>query len=302
MPKTLVLFVYHEYNKRVQHFVEKSIFCDSNVDFVLICNGTAPPPNLPSYVHVLIRPNIGFDFGGWSHALLFETEDGKKIYEKYDSFVFVNSSVIGPFLQPGFSGPWTNVFLNGLKGNVKLFGSTINCCDDPLTKAHVQSYLFAMRKETLEYLIAVEIFSTSKYAETFTEAIWGKEVEMSRKVLARGWNIGCLLPQYKGVDFTFTTKKLSAYYNVTWHDVMNRESRNVAWNEYQLVFVKGNRLEIDSIEELKGLEKPTVSSSAMVSIRNLSMRNTNTDWQRNAQSPLVKGLRNASMKLLAIKR
>ena len=37
------------------------------------------------------RNNIGYDFGGWSNALL--TND---LYKNYDNFIFANSSVIGP--------------------------------------------------------------------------------------------------------------------------------------------------------------------------------------------------------------
>ena len=257
MSKTLVLFVYHIYNKRVKHFIEKSIFYDPNVDFVVISNNGYPPPYVPPYVKTLVRANIGFDFGGWSHALLLENQaegGGKKFYEDYDQFIFVNSSVMGPFLTPGFAGKWTDIYLQGLQGNIKLFGSTINCCEEPQTKAHVQSYIFSMNKETLEHLISCEIFSTSNYAATFGDAIWCKEVLMSRKVIERGWNIGCLLPQYRGVDLTFQSRPVKSY-PIKWGDLMTKESRKVDWNEYQLVFVKGNRLEINSTEDLKLIDR-----------------------------------------------
>jgi hypothetical protein len=254
MSKTLVLFVYHIYNKRVKHFLQKSIFYDPNVDFVVISNNGHPPPYVPPYVKIFVRPNVGYDFGGWSHALIAENEPGKRLYENYDRFIFVNSSVVGPFLQPGFVGKWTDIYLNGLVGNVKLFGSTINGMDSPEVKAHVQSYIFSMDKETLEYLMACEIFSLTNYAATFNDAILTKEIAMSRKVIDKGWNIGCLIPQYRGVDFTFKTRSANSY-ATKWGDLMYRDSRNVAWNEYQLVFVKGNRLEINSTEDFKLMDK-----------------------------------------------
>ena len=82
------------------------------------------------------------------------------LYENYDKFIFVNSSVIGPFIPSYYKGKWTDIYLNSLKDNVKLFGSTINTCGNPLHLSHVQSYIFAMDKHTLQYLIDVEIFST----------------------------------------------------------------------------------------------------------------------------------------------
>lgn len=102
--------------------------------------------NLPSYVKTMRRNNIGYDFGGWSDALLTN-----ELYTNYENFVFVNSSVVGPFTPGYFTDNWVNAYINGLKGNIKLFGSTINTIRDPLHKSHIQSYIFAMNKETLLY-------------------------------------------------------------------------------------------------------------------------------------------------------
>jgi hypothetical protein len=254
MPRLLVLFVYHIYNKRVQHFIDKCIFEDPDIDFVVISNNGTFTPRLPPYVKQVIRPNVGYDFGGWSDALLTD-----RLYERYDHFIFVNSSVIGPFIRPG-SGivKWPDVYLGGLTGNVKLFGSTINSCHNPVTESHVQSYIFAVDKETLQYLINVGIFSNTKYTRTLHETVVEREIGMSRKVLEHGWNIGSLMPQYHGVDFTFRTKPITAYPSSMWLDeIMQTQFRNNVWNEYQLVFVKGNRLGIDSTEDLRTQDNST---------------------------------------------
>ena len=36
--KLLVLYVFHDYNDRVKHFIENCIFYDENVDFIVISN------------------------------------------------------------------------------------------------------------------------------------------------------------------------------------------------------------------------------------------------------------------------
>ena len=64
---------------------------------------------------------------------------------------------------------------------------------------------------------------------------------MSRKIIENGWNIGCLLPCYQNVDFTFTNKKFWEYGIENMDDLMYPCHRNVKWNDYQLVFIKGNR-------------------------------------------------------------
>ena len=155
----------------------------------------------------------------------------------------MNSSVSGPFLPEKHEGKWTDIYLDGLKNNVKLFGSTINTIRDPLHKSHVQSYIFCLDKETLEHLILCGIFSKTNYAKSFIEAVYDKEVLMSRKIIEKGWNIGSLLPLYDGVDFTFINKHPKDYDIRFMGDVMFDKYMNKLWKKTDLVFVKGNRIE-----------------------------------------------------------
>lgn len=239
MKKLLVLYVFHVYNDRVKHFIENCIFYDENIDFIIISNNKDNIFTVPEYVKTLFRDNVGYDFGGWSDALLTNN-----LYENYEYFIFVNSSVIGPFLPSHYKGKWTDIYINGLQDNIKLFGSTINTLWDPLNGSHVQSYIFSMDKTTLIYLIDCEIFSINNYAKTFGEAIYNKEVLMSRKIIENNWNIGSLFLPYKNVDFTFKTKKPEEY-NIEYHnDIMFEHFKNKLWNIYEVVFVKGNRIKV----------------------------------------------------------
>jgi lipopolysaccharide biosynthesis protein len=240
MTKTLVLFVFHELNDRIRTFICQAIFFDADTDFILISNDKSNELRLstllPPYVKVLYRDNIGYDFGGWSDGLL----EGE-LYRGYENFIFVNSSVVGPFIVPYYKGRWTDIYLGELTDTLQLFGSTINTIQDPLNKSHVQSYIFAMKRETLEFLMINGIFSR-QYAQNFGEAIWNKEILMSRMIIARGGNIGSLLPQYKGVDFRFHERSPESYGIQFLDDVMFQGFRGSLWNEFQLVFVKGNRI------------------------------------------------------------
>ena len=239
MTKTLVLYIYHKINKRVIDFIDNCIFYDENTDFIIISNNKKNNIKVPKYVKKLFRHNIGYDFGGWSEALLADD-----LYKAYDNFIFVNSSVIGPFIPSYYKGKWTDIYIGGLTNNVKLFGSTINTCEDPINRSHVQSYIFAMDKNTLKYLIAHEIFSITNYANTFDDAIEQKEVLMSRKIIENGWNIGSLLTYYNNVDFTFRQKRPEDYNIIFLDDVMYNKYQNYIWDKYELVFIKGNRIKI----------------------------------------------------------
>ena len=150
---------------------------------------------------------------------------------------------MGPFIPSYYKNKWTDIYINGLQNNVKLFGSTINTSNyDPLNKSHVQSYIFAMDKTTLNYLINCDIFSMTNYAKTFDDAIWLKEVLMSRKIIENNWNIGSLFKYYKNVDFTFRNKKPEEYNIKFLDDIMYPEFVNSLWNVYEIVFIKGNRV------------------------------------------------------------
>ena len=231
--KILVLYVFHKYNERVEHFIKHAIFKDPMFDFVIICNDRTIEIAVPDYVTVLKRDNIGYDFGAWSEGLLRDDR-----YKAYNYCVFVNSSIIGPYLPDGYTKPWPFRFLDGLHGNIRLFGSTINTIRDPVNKSHVQSFAFAMDREALEYLISKEIFSLTKFAQTFKDAIWQHEVRMSREVLTHGWNIGSLMHHYTDVDFTFASRD-PASYGIMWHDDLMYPACGL--DRKEVMFMKGNR-------------------------------------------------------------
>lgn len=236
--KTVVLYCFHKYSARVKQFIQTGIFKDPNVDFIIICNHPTLKVRVPSYVQYINRENNGYDFGAWSDVVL-----DHDLVNKYDHFIFVNSSVSGPYTDK----KWTDIFLKGLQGNIKLYGCTINAMskyylsEDPMYRSHVQSYLFCMDKKTLAFLIEKGIFSKT-YVKTFNNAIVYKEVLMSRYIIEKGWNIGSILPYYQGVDFTFKTKKLKKYAQFL-SNIMTPKYENKLWTKEQLIFVKGNSIQ-----------------------------------------------------------
>jgi hypothetical protein len=241
MKKNLaVLYVFHEYNDRVQHFLENCIFYDQDIDWFIISNNKSNVFSVPDYAKTIFRDNIGYDFGGWSDALI-----KYGLHDKYENYIFANSSIIGPFIPSYCKTKWTDIYLDGLKDNIKIFGSTINTSEIPLRESHVQSYIFAMDSTTLKFLIDCDIFSISNYAKNFNEAICHKEILMSLKIIENGGNIGSLHKYYEGVDFTFSSKKPSDYNIYFANDIMKPHQRGVLWNEHELVFIKGNRIPLN---------------------------------------------------------
>ena len=233
--KILILYAFHELNDRVVYFLKNGIFYDKNIDYILICNNqiNLNDLNIPDFVKIVYRENTGYDFGAWSYGLL-----ENNLYLNYEYFIFLNSSVYGPFTKK----KWTDYYINNLNDDIRLFGSTINCCKNPKTLAHVQSYVFSINLETLKYLIKCEIFSLTNLSKTFNDCILNKEILMSRKILENGWNISSLYPKYyKNIDFKFKNKSPQEY-NVVFHnDIIIKDEYYKSWINESIIFVKGNR-------------------------------------------------------------
>ena len=242
--KTLVLFVFHEINKRVTQFIERCVYYNNNTHFLFICNNPTLEFNVPDYCSKLWRENLGWDFGGWAYGL-FNNDN----YKKYDYFIFVNSTVDGPYLPENTTKKWTEFYLEGLN-NCELFGSTINgggiTSSKHLIHAHVQSYIFSLKKKTLEYIISTNKIFTLNYDETYKnknerrkkQHAQGLEDKLSKLIIQNNWNIGCRMKIYENVDFT----NKESHKNVKQYgDIMNRASKNKLWTPEELIFIKGNR-------------------------------------------------------------
>jgi hypothetical protein len=286
--KLLVLFVFHTINNRVHNFFNNCIFDDDNIDFIIIANGKHNINNIPKNIYdkknviTFIRDNIGYDFQGWSEALITNN-----LYENYHNFIFLNSSVMGPYMESYGGYKWTDIYINGLNyNNIKLFGSTINTgCNqgttNPLSMSHVQSYIFSMDKTTLKYLINCKIFSINNNANTYKEAIHNKEILMSRKIIENNWNIGSLMSYYKDVDFTFNDKKPEDYNISFLDDIMWNRFRNKIWTNNELVFIKGNRCQINKYNDIFGDPVPFKEKNLILEYIDKDLKHIHKSFKEN---------------------
>jgi hypothetical protein len=70
---------------------------------------------------------------------------------------------------------------------------------------------------------------------------------MSQLVLKNNWNIGSLLPYYKDVDF----RNPSTIKKQILDDLTFQPCYNLLWNEYDVVFIKGNRINLENYFRFK---------------------------------------------------
>ncbi|PNH09423.1 hypothetical protein TSOC_003960, partial [Tetrabaena socialis] len=146
-------------------------------------------PKLPPNARYVVHPNECYDLGtyGWILNCL------RAASKQFKFFVFVNSSVRGPFV-PSYAtyAHWSLMMTQYLRGHVKLVGSTINCEIMP----HVQSYAFATDGRGLQMLRRGGALDCH---HDRTAAIQNGELHLSRVMYNNSYTIGSLMADQRHV-------------------------------------------------------------------------------------------------------
>lgn len=199
------MYAYYEKNEQylenLRYFLKNVIVKNPPIDFFVIINGKCSIKTFPRNVRVIHRENKGFDFGAFSHCI------SKHMKRTYDYYIFLNSSVRGPFPK---DIDWVHAFLNLFNNDVKLVGTSINLLDG---LPHVQSQFFVLDKEGFSYLKDEHKFFDEKDpvfdSQDINEIIWSKEIRMSSLILEKGWNINAILMNYKNRDYRKLKKNIN---------------------------------------------------------------------------------------------
>lgn len=231
--KTLILYTFHELSSNVEFFIKHAIFQSDQYHFRFIINNeNINYLELPFYSSCIIRKNIGpHDFGGWSEGLLRDD-----YYKKFNRFIFINSSVMGPFVKITEKENWVELFCQKLTNNVVLVGSTINTTREPRWLTHVQSYAFAVTFEGIKILIENKIFCLEENLSKRNLIIEFKEIKMSRCILKNGYNIGSMYPTiFDKFDFVNSVPEIQN--DICYPKFLPATTNNV----YLVMFVKTER-------------------------------------------------------------
>jgi hypothetical protein len=240
-PKILILYVFHEANEIVEYFLKCGIIEAENISYLFIINNLESDYEkfilTSKNVQVLVRENKYADFGGWSDGLVHQDN-----INKYEYFIFLNSSCVGPFVHPNVSENWISIFLKGLhRDDIKLFGTTINTCEEDSGElAHVQSWAFCMRQKEVKLCLENKIFDPVNYTDMDTkhDLIYRHEIPMSRLIIKNGGNIGAMTKLYHKVDFRKPeTNKFGWFDDIAIAGGYLGETTN----PYEVMFVKANR-------------------------------------------------------------
>jgi len=223
------------------------------VDYIIVANGYKCTPcdvilpeilSLPElsrkengWVTVLRRKNLGMDFGGFMHAIQWIQLHRRG---KYKYFVFLNSSLRGPFM-PKWTPEnfhFTDVLVNRMRENenLKLMGAYISCLPEVESRPGpvMESLFFALDDISLSYLVSAGIFNPH---EVKRASILLSEYRLLSEILSRGWSADTLLARYRA-NIDWSSEK---HYNCNDNRHSSRRGAlegDISVNIYEAIFVK----------------------------------------------------------------
>uniref|UniRef100_A0A6C0BJ63 Uncharacterized protein n=1 Tax=viral metagenome TaxID=1070528 RepID=A0A6C0BJ63_9ZZZZ len=202
-----VIYAYYEGNERYKtnllFFLKRGYV--PLVDYTFVINGksTIDIPQRDNII-VIMRENTGYDFQGYYAGI--QSLKNRNLLRPGHYYLFLNCTARGPFLPPFTSCHmyWYTPFVDMMTNNVKLAGVTIN----GYLGTHVQTYLFIMDYECISFLLEQNFF---KQYNTHADVVNHQEIALSQLVLSHGWNINCLIPEYRDLDYTKKETTISSY-------------------------------------------------------------------------------------------
>lgn len=203
--ETVILYTYFETPQTIFNFnfysqtgIEKS----DKVLYVITINGYRCSIDIPDYPNVIVlkRENIGFDFGAHGYALEWLANKNMT----FNSYVFINSSVVGPFLPTYYpkTQHWSTIFTSKITDSVKLVGTVISCLSRDDSGGYgpkVAGYCFATDNVGLNILLNHK--TIFKNHETKFDAIMA-EYGTTTAIINAGYTIDCLMYRYENIDWT----------------------------------------------------------------------------------------------------
>lgn len=271
--KRAVIYHYFEkdeiYRDNLIFFLNSAI--DKDVDYFIYISGKCS-------VHLLALPNIeyiyienkNYDFGA---AINFSNHDKS---DNYDYYIFINSSVRGPFIPTYLPIKWHEVFTSKLSDTVGLVGSSINFLPKGSTDSeyfskklnktepftHVQTTSFALTSKSFQ-LLKNKNFFIVKEELNHLDVILRWEISLSQTLFENNYCISSILPTYNIqsrntiLNYSHTLKKGNPLRQSSFY------GRSIS--PYENMFIKTNNDQISKRDlasyTFTSLEKYFVSNS-----------------------------------------
>jgi hypothetical protein len=266
--KTLVLYAYNErgqtFTSNLRYFLDNGVFAQQpDVTYCIVVSGASSQPIERPGVEVLRRANEGGDFGAWGYGLEKMGAAGD-----YDYFIFLNDTARGPYV-PAWAerSEWTRFFTMRLNDKCRLVGPTKNS----MISEHLQSYAFAMRRDTMQLLRDEGIFAPRlDYKTQKSDFIVAHEIRMSSLLLRAGYEVGEFFQRSNGASTTtpyFSRATLSPF------EVMFVKTNVfMRFDERQLSIGGGQDTAPASGKRVVKTALPVVAGTHLMSVARLNLR------------------------------
>jgi hypothetical protein len=212
------LVIYHYYEKdqsyidNFSHFIQFAYKPHLNYVIVVAGSYTVDLPKASNIEYVFTH-NENFDYGGYATAI--------KTLGSSDScghFIFVNSSVRGPFLPANARLSWEQILLDLFDPSVGVAGTAISLTPSHHSIAklyhskygktalnerilsHVQTTCYVLPKDSLRFLVDSGFYDITQ-ALSKDEVVCDYEIRLSQLLLEHGRDLKCILPEYSQPDY-----------------------------------------------------------------------------------------------------
>lgn len=234
-----------DYKDNLIYFLSKNL--DRGSDIFLVISGHCTV-NIQQHenIHVLYVENKNNDYGGYA-ALLSSPLSPLNFY---DAFIFINSSVRGPFLPSYLEIDWKSLFTNKLNLGFDLVGITNNQleknsryskpyrpgCNSFTDLYHIQTTVYALSKKGLEHLFNCGFYDNKSYLNK-NEVILHYEIGLTQQLKSGGFKVCNLLGWPDKYDYPLHCNFSSAS-----GDILNVNSFYCrTLSPFELMFIKVNR-------------------------------------------------------------
>jgi hypothetical protein len=164
----------------------------AGIQVVLVVNTDLPPTGfeidaglLSRLGGVLVRENLGFDFGAWAHAL--SMCEGR---ERWSRLYLVNDSIVGPLMQPAFDRMIERI----RQSPAEVIGLT----ESLAPHRHLQSYFLVFNAAALRSTAFQGLFARMMNWPTKTQVIELYEVRLTGLLQAQGLRCEAMFPSLSG--------------------------------------------------------------------------------------------------------
>ena len=221
-----VLVIYHYYEKdqsyidNFLHFIQFAYRPELHFLIVIAGNCSIELPRSSNIIY-FDAENKNFDYGGYSQAI-----KALKFEKNYANFIFVNSSVRGPFLSTQCQKRWVDILLELYSVGVGIVGTAISLTPshhaistiyhekygyaerNKNILAHIQSTCYVLSQEVLRFLIDDGFYDVHESLSK-DETVRDYEMRLSQILLDRDLNLKCMLPEYNKPDYRSLTHEIN---------------------------------------------------------------------------------------------